>query len=320
MRRIMRVGLVIAMAVVLVPADVSGQDVCELRCVDGVCTDAVTQIECFPPYELPEGGALDQVGEPEDAASADSPQGLSDFLGTGRWDNGDFDGINALLSSIMYDTRTADDFVVPSCPDEASVEISTATAQIVVFPGVTQAELEIREDAGGQPGALIVDGMASATYTVEQITFFGLPIWGFTWSFIPHLELTPGTYWFTAAAIDELAYWATSNGGPDGAGSSQAYFQSALFGYPNWTPGSVVFGQPYQVAFTITGVCPTAQEPVGGVAVGGIERTANDGGLAARAVEPALPSDGLLPPTIVLIFGAVVVAVLIGSARARRRA
>jgi hypothetical protein len=47
------------------------------------------------------------------------------------------------------------------------------------------------------------------------------------------------------------SYWLTSRGSPESR--SQLYFRSSYYGYPEWTPGSQVFGNEYDVNFRLYG-------------------------------------------------------------------
>jgi len=52
-----------------------------------------------------------------------------------------------------------------------------------------------------------------------------------------------GTYaqWFWSMHLDPIIM-------------TQAHFRSVLFGYPNWTPSSTVFGSPYDMNYRLTGI------------------------------------------------------------------
>ena len=104
--------------------------------------------------------------------------------------------------------------------------------------------LKVYADGGGAPGELIY----SEAVTDYNETF-GDP-YGYCALLSEGVMKMDGmTYWLGVQAVFCFPpQWGYGTG--EGSGS-EIHFLSAFFGYPDWVPGSVVFGVPYDAAFLL---------------------------------------------------------------------
>lgn len=109
----------------------------------------------------------------------------------------------------------------------------------------------ILEDAGGAPGAVIMEEWDVPNYrTATGNVWFSRPEYIYSIDGL-NIPLAPGTYWIGMRPVNQGVlgqnFWLTAPN--DGTG--QAYFKSVYFGYPDWTPG--VWGDFSAMAFCVTG-------------------------------------------------------------------
>jgi hypothetical protein len=112
-------------------------------------------------------------------------------------------------------------------------------------------DLLIIEDAGGPFGAVIVEeyDLPNFRYDTGDV-LFGFPV--YLYSLYVDFNLPAGYYWMGMRPVSDngggQSFWATST-----ANGIEIWFKSDYFGYPDWVPGSTLFGDYYDVAFCITG-------------------------------------------------------------------
>lgn len=159
-------------------------------------------------------------------------------LGTPIWDNGDFDGVNGLVSEVNSsygESRTVDDFILNN-----TAKISAITVQMYSSLNSQQAQLEIYNnmdmDTVGRP----INDSPIATYFSTSFTQvgsgYGYPIIEFTFN-TTGLTLPAGKYWVCPMGLGASDFFRTFFA-TTGNGSIElefGYFKGAFYGYPNWT-------------------------------------------------------------------------------------
>jgi hypothetical protein len=111
-------------------------------------------------------------------------------------------------------------------------------------------DVYVYNDASGQPGGLHTYWSGLSFTKTAGATYFGRA--GYTYNInVGGMNLAPGNYWIGMrnpnGSGSGTNYWMTSDGGPDGAGTSFGYF--SLDGGNSWMPE----GSPYHHAFRIEG-------------------------------------------------------------------
>lgn len=111
-------------------------------------------------------------------------------------------------------------------------------------------DVYIYNDNSGVPGGLHANWAGLSFTKTAGATYFGRP--GFTYNInVGGMNLAPGNYWIGMrnpnGSGSGTNYWMTSDGGPDGAGTSHGYF--SLDGGNTWMPE----GSGYHHAFRIEG-------------------------------------------------------------------
>lgn len=160
------------------------------------------------------------------------------------WENGSFDGLNALQSQSLgsFNARAADDFILEAGRWHLTqtVKVCMAVSTNVATPVV---ELEIYDDCNGKPGTLRTTlTMPTATLLSTNVPFQGFNFYEFEfeWSTF-QLGDADGCsrFWLSPFGRGTGGYfWATaSNGTIQGA---QGQFRSPSLGYADWTDGEDV--------------------------------------------------------------------------------
>ena len=194
------------------------------------------------------------------------------------WSNGPFDAINGLASwngqpNVNFWARTADDFVigVPSgvqntpftlCLQPQISEIRTTQVGL----GDSPMELEIwSTDASGagptnarteaQGGDILPMDSKYSTVFNNLGTAFGRTVEEFIFPFSPPLSLASGRFWVNPLGFGTNSYFATSQGGRDGAATGAGYFRGAIFGFSSWVLATTQVAPPGQFAFDIDAAC-----------------------------------------------------------------
>jgi hypothetical protein len=188
---------------------------------------------------------------------------------TGRgllWDNGDPDLVNAACCQRVGAVPvcdTADDFHLEKKTTIQKVIWETVDTVDYVWDGTD--DLIIYQYTNDGPGPEVVK-----LFEVQNTRLQVGEQWGKPWyRYEIDLEgqdksfnLAKGDYYillrpYTAGTVGQ-SFWMTS---PPPAGStSQAYFRSEYFGFPDWVPTSDVFGAPYDVSFKIYGTQDFSRE------------------------------------------------------------
>ncbi|MBK7994293.1 MAG: NHL repeat-containing protein [Blastocatellia bacterium] len=180
-------------------------------------------------------------------------------LGMPIWDNGDFDGIDGLVSEVNSsygESRTADDFILNN-----TAKINFITVQMYSSLNPHQAQLEIYNDMGMDALGRPINDSPIATYLSTSFTQvgsgYGYPIVEFTFD-TPGLTLPAGKYWVCPMGLGAIvsskrAFFATT-----GDGNIQlepGYFKSPFHSYPNWgIHHTVVSDFAFKVYASNTGV------------------------------------------------------------------
>jgi DNA-binding beta-propeller fold protein YncE len=177
-------------------------------------------------------------------------------LGMPIWDNGNFDGVNGLVSEINSsygESRTADDFIL-----ESTTLISAITVQMYSSLNPHKAQLEVYNgmslDTAGHPINAPIATYSSTSFT--QIgSGYGYPIVEFTFD-TPSLTLTAGRYWVCPMGLgaggSSRAFFATTGNG--NIQLEPGYFKSAYHNYPNWGLNPLESDYAFKVYAGNTGV------------------------------------------------------------------
>ena len=160
------------------------------------------------------------------------------------WDNGDFDGENALANrkkatAPVFDARVYDDFIVPA--GQTWVVDEVFSNNLMDF-SATSAYWEIRSGvSAANAGDLIAGGTNAATTTLTGRSGFGVPerevaVIGLS------VLLSEGTYWLTVAPIATAggqSFLSTTSGfnaiGSPAGNNGNAFWDSLTFN-ANFTP------------------------------------------------------------------------------------
>ena len=182
------------------------------------------------------------------------------------WDNGDPDFVNGLCCQRIGSVTlcdTADDFHLAKKSVIETVVWESVDDTTYIWEGFD--DLIVYEYTPTGPGAEIVTLLQidnTREYLGEQ---FGRPWYRYTIDLIgqgQEFTLEAGDYYillrpYTASIVGQ-SFWLTS---PAPAGStSESYFRGEYFGYPEWTPCTTVFGEPFDVNFKLYGVEKTSRE------------------------------------------------------------
>jgi hypothetical protein len=178
--------------------------------------------------------------------------------------SGDFDGNNGLSSeknTLVTDARTYSNFILGS-----QTTIDTVFANELMtsnFP--TTAYWEIRSGVKvGNGGTLIASGTDKATSVLTGRSGFGLLEWTVQVTGLS-VNLAPGEYYFTVAAIDSgngRAFVSTTSGA-NSIGMSKSddtFFDSTFFGV-NFGKASDQVGAPANFSMGVGGTVQSVPEP-----------------------------------------------------------
>ncbi len=169
------------------------------------------------------------------------------------WDNGMVPngvGGRAISPPVFPDIRVADDVTFGG-----SITINDFHASVNEDGGWTdggELTLEVREDTGGNgPGAILDSHTGEFTKMDTGDDYFGRDDYDY-WLEGIDIALGAGTYWVGIRNDNGggagTNYWMTSDGGPDGPGSSTGFFR--LDGGDTWNDE----GDRWHHAFVVTGV------------------------------------------------------------------
>jgi hypothetical protein len=178
------------------------------------------------------------------------------------WDQYDTDGSNGLSHAHegAFGSQRAllDDFEVPAGQTWILDDLHLLILWNTMQPGSgTDFHLEFWTDAGGQPGSsMMTAGTVSYTETATTRTWFNRPEAEIQYEYQP-ITLTEGVYWIYGFVIGpENCFWMAK--------------QDVIWGSECWTdyadmppmgPGSVVFGEAYDLAYRLTGDSGQPCEP-----------------------------------------------------------
>ncbi len=167
------------------------------------------------------------------------------------FDNGSFDGVNGLASSLNFanstDARSADDIVLTS-----TASITSITAQLYDAFTPSTAQVEIYPDSGGNGPANV-----APLYTFNSVSSasigsgFGLTVNEYTFN-TPGLTLPAGKYWICPVSqTDPFAFFCTTGNGV--IKNQPGFFKSTLFTGGVWAPNSTQFNSS-DFAFKVFGL------------------------------------------------------------------
>jgi hypothetical protein len=175
------------------------------------------------------------------------------------WDNGDPDFVNGVCCQrigSVAECDSADDFTLGGTETIGLAIWQAVDDTTYAWEGL--ADMIIYADAGGQPGAELVDRRevdATREYLGEQ---WSRPWYEYTMDLAgqgAEVTLDAGTYFLLlrpySAGTSGQSFWLTSPA--PGGSTSSIWFRSAYFGYPDWVPGSIPFGADYDVNFKLYG-------------------------------------------------------------------
>ncbi|GIV01452.1 MAG: hypothetical protein KatS3mg015_0282 [Fimbriimonadales bacterium] len=146
------------------------------------------------------------------------------------WDNNltpnGFNG-RAISPPAFPNIRVVDDIVVGG-PGWIIDRFNMNIIDDSTFQAGNDMDVYIYNDNSGTPGSLhSYNAGLSFTRTATGLTYFGRADYNYSID-MGGLNLGPGTYWIGArnanASGSGTNYWMTSDGGPDGAGTSTGYF------------------------------------------------------------------------------------------------
>ncbi len=127
-------------------------------------------------------------------------------------------------------------------------------------PIQTAQTITIYYDNAGTPGAIAMqETFAAGTMNevFQGVDLFGWSHFSYSVVFSAPQILPAGNYWVSTIVGPHNF---PPQGGPSvstAINGNQGLFRSAFFGFPNWTPGSNVFGVAYDWAnFSVTGTIP----------------------------------------------------------------
>jgi hypothetical protein len=167
------------------------------------------------------------------------------------WDNGIVpNGVNgrAISPPAFPNIRVVDDATF-----SGGVNIQDFHANVIQDGGWTHdgnITLEVYADTGNGPGAVVATHSGEFTSMDTGDDYFGRSDFDY-WIEGIDINLGAGTYWFgfrnQGGGGAGTNYWMTSDGGPDGAGTSNGYF--SLDGGNTWSEEL----PEWQHAFVVTG-------------------------------------------------------------------
>jgi hypothetical protein len=212
--------------------------------------DVITNLGAMPISE-----EETQVQSDEISSAGPQKTGYRDLI----WDNGDPDFVNGVCCQrigSVTECDSADDFTLT---EDTTIEgLVWQSVDDTTYDWQGLDDLIIYEDAGGMPGAELIDLREVPNTRVYLGEQWSRPWYEYTIDLIGQgLEFTlpAGTYFLLlrpySAGTSGQSFWLTSPA--PGGSTSSIWFRSAYFGYPDWVPGSYPFGADYDVNFKIFG-------------------------------------------------------------------
>jgi len=216
-------------------------------CVDGECVATTTcedcndlggwwfaEEDCFgdPPFQCPCGDALWDNGEPDFRDGLPCDRRTNGSLETWVVDDASFE-TNVVVRDLHWWAVTDDEFYSPF--------------------EYYFADLIILDDAGGMPGDVLFE--LPLLHTTRYNTCrdaFERDIYVYSIDALG-IPLPAGTYWFGMRPVNYGSEGRSYNLTSAPNGTNECYFKSEQYGYPDWTAGSQVFGEAYEIAFCVTG-------------------------------------------------------------------
>ena len=166
------------------------------------------------------------------------------------YSNGAFDGIGDITSDrnigLDFETWAADDVVLS---EEVTISsISWYCVTDISYDFQYTADITIMEDAGGTPGAPVLELTdVAATRIATREYLFEIPVFYYTISGL-NFTLGPGAFWIALRPVNQGTiaqnFWLTAP-----LTGSMYYFKSAYFGYPDWVPATDLGLAPANVSF-----------------------------------------------------------------------
>jgi hypothetical protein len=241
---------------------VIGQDRTEMP-VKGTGDDAVSMVS--PHIALPiEGDAVMQLSDadlpdrPVPRRQAQEPPMLP-ALGGLVFDQTPFDGSNGIssfegnLGGTPFDRRTADDFEIDVPTSFTGVEIDGVWFSGVGAPGpVADFNVWFIPDSGGAPNKPAVCEYLGLGFIAANAGYdaFTRPAVRYSIKLPDSCTLSPGRYWVAvqpAGATDNF-FHLTANAGAGNLNWEEMHIKGDFDPpLPDWTPGSQVFGEPYDL-------------------------------------------------------------------------
>ena len=170
------------------------------------------------------------------------------------WDNGMVpNGVNgrAISPPGFPDIRVADDMTFVGDGDILIQDFHANVIQDDGWDHDGMITLEVREDTGNGPGAMVAGHTGKFTSMDTGDDYFGRDDFDY-WIEGIDITLGPGTYWVSVrnegGGGAGTNYWMTSDGGEDGVTSGTGWF--SLDSGNTWAPE----GDTWHHAFVVTGV------------------------------------------------------------------
>ena len=176
------------------------------------------------------------------------------------WDNGNPDEENGLCCQrvgAVPVADTADDFHTDQMWTVTGAYWETVDGADYAWDGTD--DMIIYEYTANGPGAPVVE-LWNVPNTREYLgELFSRPWYGYTIDLTAEgmeFDLPAGDYFlllrpYTPGTVGQ-SFWLTSPA--PGGSTSQSYFRSEYFGYPDWVPATTVFGSAYDVNFKLYGI------------------------------------------------------------------
>lgn len=177
----------------------------------------------------------------------------------GIWTNGPIDGVSALTVNAGV-AEVADDLVLD--PNEV-YEFDAVSVVLAVSADNPEAELDVRADCSGRPGAVLETVLSSERIDIGPVPGVAdMRYVQFVFAGSYESVAGGGRFWVSPRGVGAGHYfWPTSNSGH--IAGRQAAFRSATLGQPTWTDVDQLtnFARCSDLNFTVSGIaCSTIKD------------------------------------------------------------
>ncbi len=244
--------------------DGSNCDAAQIGCNDDFCNLQSQLVFTAAPgsdYLIEIGGWQSSIGDGVLTVTTAAPP--QDPCTNSVYHNGSPDWINGLACDRRADGSLeawiVDDVVVSSSIDIEELHFWTLTQNGYDFQNTGDVVIYNNDGANGTPGSVVVE-LNDVPATREDLgeTHFNIPAYIYEISGL-NIHLNAGTYFIGMRPVNSGTiaqnYWGTT-----AVNGSEIYFKSVYFGYPNFVPGSTLFGGAYDVAFCISGTATSVDD------------------------------------------------------------